>query len=90
VDVIQQVGPGGHYLSQEHTRRHFRAETWFPTLIDRQMRRAWEAGGSQTMADRIRAQVVDILEHHQPAPLPDGTEQALREIVARAEARHSV
>jgi trimethylamine--corrinoid protein Co-methyltransferase len=86
VDVIEQVGPGGHYLTQPHTRRHFRNETWFPTLIDRQMRRAWEAAGSQSMADRIHDRVLDILEHHQPAPLPDGVEQALSNIVDRAEA----
>jgi trimethylamine--corrinoid protein Co-methyltransferase len=88
VDLIERVGPGGHYLTQEHTRRHFRGETWFPTLIDRQMRRTWEAGGSQTMADRIRSRVMDILEHHRPAPLPEGVEQALSDIVAQAEARH--
>jgi trimethylamine--corrinoid protein Co-methyltransferase len=89
VDLIEQVGPGGHYLTREHTRRHFRAETWFPILIDRQMRRTWEAGGSKTMAGRIRARVVDILEHHQPEPLPGAVEQALRDIVAQADARHA-
>jgi trimethylamine--corrinoid protein Co-methyltransferase len=89
VDVIDQVGPGGHYLTQEHTRRHFRSETWFPTLMDRQMRRAWEAGGSQTMADRVRTRVIDILEHHEPLPIADDVEARLKEIVAQAEARHT-
>jgi trimethylamine--corrinoid protein Co-methyltransferase len=88
VDLIEQVGPGGHYLTQEHTRQHFRSETWFPTLIDRQMRRAWEAGGRKTMADRVRAKVVDILEHHEPLPIPAETEDRLRQIVAQAEERH--
>jgi trimethylamine--corrinoid protein Co-methyltransferase len=88
VDVIERVGPGGHYLTQPHTRQHFRAETWFPTLIDRQMRRAWLAGGSRTLADRVRAKVRHILENHQPQPLPTGVEARLADIVARAEARH--
>ncbi len=88
VDLIERVGPGGHYLTQEHTRQHFRSETWFPSLIDRQMRRAWEAGGRKTMADRVRAKVVDILEHHEPMPFPAETEGRLRQIVARAEERH--
>ena len=85
VDVIEQVGPGGHYLTQPHTRSHFRAEAWFPTLMDRQMRRTWTASGSQTMAQRVRAKVRDILEHHQPSPLPEGVEERLSEIVARAQ-----
>jgi trimethylamine---corrinoid protein Co-methyltransferase len=96
LDVIERVGPGGHYLTQEHTRRHFRGEMWIPSLMDRQMRRAWEAAGKKTMADRVRARVIDILEHHEPAPISAEIEARLRQIVARAdpgaagaEARHS-
>jgi len=32
---------------------------------------------------------LDILEHHQPAPLPEGVEASLRAIVAEVEARHA-
>jgi trimethylamine--corrinoid protein Co-methyltransferase len=88
VEVIEQVGPGGHYLTQEHTRKHFKSETWFPTLIDRQMRRTWEAGGSKTMAQRVRAKVMDILEHHQPLPIPTEVEDRLEDLVIQAEERH--
>jgi trimethylamine--corrinoid protein Co-methyltransferase len=88
VDVIEQVGPGGHYLTQEHTRQHFRTEMWFPTLMDRQMRRGWETNGSKTMAERVRAKVVSILEHHEPMPIPTEAEARLKVIVAQAEERH--
>jgi trimethylamine--corrinoid protein Co-methyltransferase len=87
-DEIAQVGPGGHYLTREHTRQHFRGEMWMPTLMDRQMRRAWQAGGAQTMAGRIRAKVLDILQHHEPLPLPDETHSRLSGIISRAEGRH--
>jgi trimethylamine---corrinoid protein Co-methyltransferase len=89
VEVVERVGPGGHFLAQEHTRRHFREEVWFPGLIDRQMRRAWESGGRQTMGDRVRARVRHLLESHTPQPLAEGVEARLREIVAQAEARHT-
>jgi trimethylamine---corrinoid protein Co-methyltransferase len=89
VDVIEQVGPGGHYLAQEHTRRSFRSQMWFPALMDRQMRRAWEAGGGLTMAERVRAKVRSILESHQPMPVPADVEARLVEIVAEADRRHS-
>jgi trimethylamine--corrinoid protein Co-methyltransferase len=88
VDVIERVGPGGHYLMQEHTRQHFRTELWFPTLIDRQMRRGWEASGRKTMAERVREKVRDILEHHEPLPIPAEVEARLNEIVAEADERH--
>jgi trimethylamine--corrinoid protein Co-methyltransferase len=90
VEVIDEVGPGGHYLTQEHTRRNFREEVWFPTLMDRQMRGTWEKTGEKTMADRVRAKVVDILEHYEPLPLPDEKEAAVKEIIAEAEARHTL
>ncbi len=87
--VIEQVGPGGQYLTQDHTRQHFRRELWFPRLMDRQMRRAWEASGGKTMADRVRARVVEILERHEPMPIPADVEARLKAIVARAEERHA-
>jgi trimethylamine--corrinoid protein Co-methyltransferase len=88
VEVIEQVGPGGHFLAHEHTRQHFKTELWFPTLIDRQMRRGWEASGKKTMADRVRAKVKDILEHHQPLPIPVEVEAKLKAIVVRADERY--
>ena len=88
VDVIEQVGPGGHYLTQDHTRRHFRTEFWFPTLMDRQMRRTWETGGKKTMGDHVRAKVLDILDHHEPMPIHPEVEARLKEIIAQADKRH--
>jgi len=88
VDVIERVGPGGHYLTEEHTRQHFKTELWFPALMDRQQRRGWEASGEKTMAERVRARVKDILEHHQPLPIPAEVEARLREIIAEADERH--
>jgi trimethylamine--corrinoid protein Co-methyltransferase len=89
VDVIEKVGPGGHYLTQEHTRQHFRREMWLPSLMDRQMRRAWQAGGAKTMADRVRASVLDILEHHDPLPIASGVEARVRQIVRQSDERHN-
>jgi trimethylamine--corrinoid protein Co-methyltransferase len=89
VDVIEEVGPGGHYLTQEHTRQHFRREMWLPSLMDRQMRRAWQAGGAKTMADRVRTRVLDILEHHDPLPVASEAEARIMQIVTQADERHN-
>jgi len=40
------------------------------------------------MAERVRARVKDILEHHQPLPIPAEVEARLREIIAEADERH--
>ena len=89
VHVIEEVGPGGHYLTRDHTRTHFKTETWFPRLIDRQMRRPWESGGKRTMAQRVRSRVKEILERHEPMPIRTEVEARLRELVSQAEERYS-
>jgi len=88
IDVVERVGPGGHYLTQEHTRQHFRTQFWFPELMDRQQRRSWQASGSKTMADRVREKVIHILDHHEPAPIPPDVQSHLRDIIAQADAQN--
>lgn len=87
LDVIKKVGPGGHFLGEDHTFRHFRSEMWLPRLINRQRFDSWVAGGSTTMLDRANERVRDILEHHAPEPLPADVQKRLREIVDRADSR---
>jgi trimethylamine--corrinoid protein Co-methyltransferase len=70
VDVIERVGPGGHYLAQDHTRAHFRTEMWIPTLMNRQMRRAWERAAARRWATGCGARCC-ILDHHEPMPIPE-------------------
>ncbi len=45
-DVIAEVGIGGNYLGQRHTRRHMK-EVWRPRLLDRSMWDAWVAAGRE-------------------------------------------
>jgi trimethylamine:corrinoid methyltransferase-like protein len=40
------------------------------------------------MAERVRARVVDILEHHNPLLIAAEVETRLEELVAKAEKRH--
>ena len=40
LDLIDQVGPGGEFMSQQVMAKRCRAEIWNPTLMDRQPRYA--------------------------------------------------
>ena len=84
--VIDAVGPGGHFLDQEHTLRHFRREFWFPQLMDRQRWEIWHDQGEQTLGQRAGARGREILRHHQPEPLPEALLRELGQIVHRADA----
>ena len=66
LDLIDQVGPGGEFMSQDVTAKRCRAEIWNPTLMDRQPWDVWEAAGSKTATDRIRAKLRKILARHTP------------------------
>ncbi len=83
-EVIARVGPGGNFLGEEHTLRHFRKH-YRSKLLDRQRYEAWRDSGSQTMKQRLVEKVHDILKTHTPTPLPDGILKGLDAIVNRAE-----
>jgi len=87
VDWIEKIGPGGDFMSTEHTLKHFRTEFWYPTLMDRQMRESWEHTGQKNMQERVQAKLDRILDTHRPAPLPDEVQTRIEAILAAAEAR---
>jgi len=86
LDVIDEVGPGGQYVTHEHTLRHFR-EGFRPKVIgNRETFEVWSERGSKTLGDRAHARVLEILRTHVPKPLPDATVAALDKIIDDATA----
>ena len=54
LDAIKQVGIGGNYLGQRHTRRHMK-DVWRPRLLDRSMWDAWVASGREGAYEKATA-----------------------------------
>jgi trimethylamine--corrinoid protein Co-methyltransferase len=86
-EVIHDVGPNGHYLREQHTRRYYKNEFWYPNLCDRRNYEEWNTMGRKTMKDRTVARVRDILASHEPAPLKEGTAEVIQEALEEAEDR---
>jgi trimethylamine--corrinoid protein Co-methyltransferase len=84
VDVIKNVGPGGHYMSQKHTLEHVR-ELYTPSLFDRESEVAWVKAGKKDVRDMARMKAKQILREHSPTPLPKDVQMRLKEIVKEAE-----
>jgi trimethylamine--corrinoid protein Co-methyltransferase len=80
LDVIDKVGPTGHYLTEPHTLEHFRREIWIPNLIDRNNVQKWEEKGRTTLLDRVNLRVKEILDTHEPEPLDDSLLKELRKL----------
>ena len=87
LDLIDQVGPGGEFISTVETARACRREIWMSHLMDRQRWDAWEQAGAQTFGDRVRARLAHIRATHRPPPLPDATARQIEAILREAEAR---
>ncbi len=87
VEVINNVGPNGHYLREPHTRRHYKSEFWYPKLMDRRNYEEWEAMGGSRMRERVIAFTHDILASHQPSPVKPETLHTIEQVLADAEAR---
>jgi trimethylamine--corrinoid protein Co-methyltransferase len=87
VEVINRVGPNGHYLKDEHTRRYFKSEFWYPNSCDRSSFEDWDMMGRLTMRDRVIDRVRDIAATHEASPIKPETEAAIRKVLEEAEER---
>ncbi len=84
-DLIAELGPGGQYLDTKHTLDHFR-QRWYPRLFERNTFSGWLDRGGKEMSQRAAERIDQILEEHQPKPLPAEMRHQMRAIVERARA----
>lgn len=60
LDVINGVGPGGHFVEEEHTLEHFREAIWYPSVFERDRFEGWQSGGKDLL-QRAGEQVIKLL-----------------------------
>jgi trimethylamine--corrinoid protein Co-methyltransferase len=87
VDVIDKVGPGGHFLSQKHTKKWIRKEHYFPSVFDRRKYEDWVRDGAKDARMLARDRAKRILEEHQPNPLDKNVEKEFLHILREIERR---
>jgi trimethylamine---corrinoid protein Co-methyltransferase len=80
LDLIDQIGPDGDFLSSEHTLEHYR-EDWYPKLFDRSQYDIWKRKGSKTLRERARDKALKLIETHRPEPLPADVQKKVDAIV---------
>jgi trimethylamine--corrinoid protein Co-methyltransferase len=79
LDLIEEIGPDGNYLSTDHTLKHYKQD-WYPKLFDRRNYDDWKARGEKTLRQRAQEKALKILETHKPEPLPADIQKQLDEI----------
>ena len=90
LDLIEQIGPGGHFLGESSSAKLCRQEVWVPRLMDRNSYVVWEQKGRRTMEARAEARVRAILENHQPEPLDDAVVAMINALLDRAAAQQAL
>jgi len=68
-DVIDKVGPGGHFVTEEHTVEHMMDEFFYPDLSVRCNFDIWEERGRPDMLSHANDMVHNILRDHQEGVL---------------------
>jgi trimethylamine--corrinoid protein Co-methyltransferase len=83
LETIANVGPGGHYLAQKHTRKHMR-ELFMPQFMDRRPYSEWETKKDDAR-DWATNKARKIMNEHQPDRLDEKISQELEQIIKSVE-----
>jgi len=84
-DVIQRVGPGGHFLGEKSTIANMRSGEWLlPRLGVHDAKQSWELAGKKDILEEAREKVEHLLSTHDPLPLSEEVEKELDKIQKRA------
>ncbi|MCF8301929.1 MAG: trimethylamine methyltransferase family protein [Bacteroidales bacterium] len=88
LDLIEKQGPGGEYVTTDHTFEHW--QEWYrPTLQDRSDYETWKNNGSKTMIDRVNERTQHLLDTYEADPIKDDQWKELKKIVDDADKRHA-
>lgn len=82
LDTVHQTGPGGNFLTSQHTLNHFK-EYWDPQLMDRQIYQKWLEKGKTNLQYRIKNKIESILTTYQPFSLEKKVIHFLEQIIEK-------
>ena len=83
LDAVQSAGADGNYLTHPHTLKHVRRVQWQPKLISRMGYERWQSTGKTSLMQRTRQRLREILQKHQPSPIPEHRFKQIQELTNR-------
>jgi trimethylamine---corrinoid protein Co-methyltransferase len=70
MDAIARVGPGGHYLADDHTLKNFRTEYFISKLPVRGTWESWQSSGEKSEIELANDYLDTLLEKHKEPVIP--------------------
>jgi trimethylamine--corrinoid protein Co-methyltransferase len=90
VELIEAVGPvPGTFLNREHTRLNWRREYFIPRVSDRSSYQEWIGKGKQSMIDRAKERMEELLSTHKPRPVSAREDEDIQRILEDAQRYYS-
>jgi len=83
LDALARVGPGGNFLSDDHTLKYFKTEYYRPRIFNRGTREIWQSKGGKDLNENARERAKAILREHKPTPLAEDVVKELDSIIKR-------
>lgn len=85
LEAIKRAEPGGGFVADQHTFKHFKNAQWFPKVFDRQNFVDWKDEGEKHLSHRANERAKSLLTEHQVPPLPEEAEAIIEEVLAERE-----
>jgi trimethylamine--corrinoid protein Co-methyltransferase len=83
LDMIADIGPGGHHLGTPHTQARYQTEFYAPILADRQNYESWQQSDVGDTAVRAHKIWQQLLKDYEAPPLDEAIHEALQAFVTR-------
>ncbi len=87
LDLIDEVGPGGYFLSKKHTMQFFNSEHVAPGIFDRDSWKDWKKTGSKSLYQNAKQEAGKILNTHVPRALDKQVISELNGVIKSAQKR---
>lgn len=89
LEAVSRIGPGGHYLGDAFTLKHFREAFIAPEMLDYLSHEQWKAKGEKSMDQRCRGKAAELLAGFDPPPIDPALRDAVDAYVLRRQSEIS-
>jgi len=83
MEAVRRIGPGGHYLGDAFTLKHFRTAFSSPEILDYEAWEHWEINGSRDMPAQAKEKAEVLLAEYQTPALDSSKLEALNAYIAK-------
>ncbi len=83
LEAVRRIGPGGHYLGDPFTLKHFQDAFFAPEILNYEAYEHWCANGSKDLPSRTREKAEAMLKAYEAPVLDEAIREALDGFVAK-------